>query len=152
MITKLFHSNAIIAQSIYTVFQESYAVEAEILNVIDFPPLQRPVEHFMNSVNSFYGLTMEEELAGVIEIKQETSSIDIQSLVVKPSFFRQGVAKQLIQFIFKTYQANAFTVETGLANVPAVRLYKKLGFQEIDQWDTDFDVRKVRFELKTTDQ
>lgn len=146
MIRKLLHSNPNIAQNIYTVFQESYAVEAEILNAIDFPPLKRPLDNFINSDNSFYGFIVEDKLAAVIEIKTEETHISIDSLVVKPSFFRQGIAQQLIRFIFEKYQSNKYIVETGLANKPAVKLYTKLGFVEMDQWDTDFGVRKVRFE------
>lgn len=146
MITKLFHSNPIIAQSIYTVFQESYAVEAEILNVIDFPPLKRPLGNFIDSDSTFYGFLVDDELAGVIEITAEETHISIESLVVKPSFFRQGIAQQLMQFAFKTHRVKKYIVETGLANEPAIKLYSKLGFVEVDQWDTDFGLRKIKFE------
>jgi len=37
------------------------------------------------------------------------------------------------------------TVETGLKNVPAIRLYKKLGFEEVEQWDLPIGIRKVKF-------
>ena len=37
-------------------------------------------------------------------------------------------------------------VETGVDNEPVIKLYKKLGFKEVKQWDTDFGIRKVLFE------
>ena len=44
------------------------------------------------------------------------------------------------------YQSKVFTVETGLVNQPAIKLYKGFGFQETKQWETDHGVRKIRFE------
>jgi len=146
VISKLQHRRPHIALSIYNVFQESYAVEAKILQADDFPPLKRPVENFASSHTSFYGYTLQDELAGVIELQKELDSISIESLVVKPSFFRKGIGQQLIQFVLDTYQSKKYTVETGLANEPAINLYAKFGFEETRQWDTDFGVRKIRFE------
>ena len=37
-----------------------------------------------------------------------------------------------------------FTVETGIDNRPAIKLYTSLGFEEQRQWDTDHGVRKVQ--------
>ncbi|MEJ2584117.1 MAG: hypothetical protein P8Z38_03455 [Robiginitalea sp.] len=39
-------------------------------------------------------------------------------------------------------------METGLDNGPATALYRKFGFREILQYDTDHGVRKVRFEKR----
>jgi predicted GNAT family N-acyltransferase len=43
-----------------------------------------------------------------------------------------------------------FVVETGLANEPASKLYRKFGFTEVKIWDTDHGIRKIKFELKVT--
>ena len=67
-------------------------------------------------------------------------------MVVAPKFFRQGIASQLLEFVFDTFDSNVFMVETGVANDPATTLYKKFGFKEVKQWDTDHGVRKVKFE------
>jgi len=147
LISTLDHSNKVIAGKIREVFQESYAVEAKILKAVDFPPLKRSFEDFINSTNSFFGYTIEQKLAGITEIKDETEFVHIQSLVVKPDYFRQGIAQQLMDFVFKNYVTPKFMVETGIENTPAVHLYLKNGFTEIKQWDTDHGVRKVRFEL-----
>lgn len=146
MISILDHSNKNIALSIIEVFQESYAVEAEILKAVDFPPLKRPIEDFINSTNSFFGFTVDQKLAGIVEIKEEKEFVHIQSLVVKPDYFRQGIAQQLIDFVFSHYVTPKYMVETGIDNTPAVNLYLKNKFIEFKQWDTDHGVRKVRFE------
>ena len=147
MIKKLQHNNLKIAANIRSVFQVSYAVEAKLLNAIDFPPLKRPLESFLNSTTEFFGFWKNEELAAVIEINSNKNHVHINSLVVAPKFFRQGIAKKLMEFVLTTYNSNLFTVETGVKNEPATSLYKKFNFKEIKQWETDHGVRKIRFEF-----
>ena len=43
-------------------------------------------------------------------------------------------------------------VETGVENEPAILLYKKFGFKEVKQWDTDHGIRKIRLERNINDQ
>jgi RimJ/RimL family protein N-acetyltransferase len=52
--------------------------------------------------------------------------------------------------VLNTYDSSCFTVETGLANAPATKLYLKLGFRKTGEYDTDHGVRKVQFELSGT--
>ena len=148
MIKKLKHTNTKVATEIRSVFQVSYAVEAELLKAVDFPPLKRPLESFINSDTQFFGYLKEEELVGVVEINHTADFTHIQSLVVAPKFFRQGIAKQLMKFVFDTFDSNLFIVETGVDNGPATTLYLKSGFKEVKQWDTDHGIRKVKFERR----
>ncbi|MBC8753373.1 GNAT family N-acetyltransferase [Kordia sp. YSTF-M3] len=148
MIKKLQHTNIKVATEIRSVFQVSYTVEAKLLNAIDFPPLKRPLESYINSDTVFFGYFKNKELAGIVEIDHTTNFTHINSLVVAPKFFRQGVAKSLLEFVFNTFNSNLFVVETGVDNGPATKLYLKFGFKEVKQWDTDHGVRKIRFERK----
>jgi len=138
-----------VAGEIRAVFQVSYAVEADLLNALDFPPLKRSLDNFLKSKTDFYGYFLNNELAAVIEIKSQKESTHLQSLVVDPFFFRKGIGQKLVNFAFDSYNTSQFSVETGLANLPAISLYKKLGFIETKRWDTDHGVRKVRFEKIT---
>ena len=97
----------------------------------------------------FFGFQKKGELAGVVEIEHNHTFTKIQSLVVNPIFFRQGIAKNLIEFVFRTFDSNLFFVETGVENRPATELYKKFDFKEVKQWDTDHGVRKIKFERRT---
>jgi ribosomal protein S18 acetylase RimI-like enzyme len=147
MIEKLQNSKLEIAQKIRDVFQVSYKVEAKLLAAVNFPPLQRPLVKYRESSTEFYGYTKDGELAGIVEIDANNNNyILIRSLVIHPTFFRQGIAGKLIEFVFDTFDSNLFVVETGLANGPATALYKKFGFIEVHQWDTDHGIRKVKFE------
>ncbi len=100
----------------------------------------------MTAETQFYGFHIEQDLVAVIELDILKQSIHIQSLVVHPEYFRQGIAGKLIQFVFDNFKTNRLTVETGVDNLPAVRLYKNYGFEEIKQYDTNHGIRKVRFE------
>jgi ribosomal protein S18 acetylase RimI-like enzyme len=146
MIQKLNHKDINVAQKIHTIFQVSYAVEADLLNAIDFPPLKRMISDFLKSNTNFYGYFQENELAAILEIKNDPGNTHIQSLVVDPYYFRQGIGQKLVAFVFENYKTSSFSVETGLENQPASLLYQKLGFIKIKDWDTDHGIRKVRFE------
>jgi ribosomal protein S18 acetylase RimI-like enzyme len=148
MIKKLQNTDIEVSKKIHSVFQASYAVEAQILKAIDFPPLKRPIENYRESKTDFLGFIKNEELAGVIEINHANDHTRIASLVIEPRFFRQGIAGQLIEFVFNAYDSDVFIVETGLDNGPAIGLYKKFGFIEVTQWDTDFGIRKIRLERR----
>ena len=146
MIRLLENSDLKTSAQIKSVFQISYAVEAELLKADNFPPLQRKLESYQKSDNQFFGFFIDEELAGVVEVDDKNDFTHIQSLVVHPNFFRQGVGRKLVVFVFKSFDSELFTVETGVQNLPATELYKKLGFKEVTQWETDHGVRKIRFE------
>tara|TARA_R110002167_G_scaffold58047_16_gene164816 strand:+ start:449 stop:898 length:450 start_codon:yes stop_codon:yes gene_type:complete len=145
MVQRLDHYNRAISEKIHTVFQASYAVEAKLLDAIEFPPLQRSIDHLVQSQTEFYGIGKADGLSAVIEIKVKVDSVHIQSLVVDPDYFRRGMAKMLVAFVLQTHTTNSFTVETGVANLPAIALYKSFAFVETHQYDTDHGIRKVHF-------
>ena len=148
MIVRINNKRNKIAKEILDIFQASYSVEAELLNAINFPPLKRTLSEFLNSNTEFYAYYIDKNIAGVIEIENNVDETHIQSLVVYPKCFRKGVGRKLVEFIFDTYTSSVFTVETGIDNLPAIRLYKSFDFKEQFQWDTDHGVRKVRFEKR----
>ena len=148
MIVKLNNLNRLVAEEIRSVFQASYAVEAKLLNAIDFPPLKRTVDAFVETNTRFYGYQIDGETIAVIEILNDKTATHIQSLVVLPDHFRKGLGHKLVQCILDTYDSKLFTVETGLANRPAIQLYEKFGFKKTKIWDTDHGIRKIKFELQ----
>ena len=147
MIEKLLNKNVHTAKEMQSVFQDSYKVEAALLKASNFPPLSRALVDYIEADSEFFGYRKNETLAGVVEIIHYTSYIHIRSLVVHPTFFRQGIARQLMQFVLDNHTTTLFVVETGVDNGPATNLYKKLGFIETKQWETDHGIRKVKFEL-----
>ena len=147
MIKKLDHTNLAIATKMRVVFQESYAVEAKLLNAVNFPPLQRPLENYIKSKTTFFGYHIKEIIVGIIEVSTIEKATHINSLVVSPHYFRQGIGRQLMKYVLQDFSSKVFTVETGLKNIPASKLYTSFHFKEVKQWDTDHGVRKIRFKL-----
>ena len=148
MVKRLQNKDIEVSKNIRSVFQLSYKIEARLLNATDFPPLKRPLKSFINSETAFFGYIKDKELAGVIEINHNHNFTQINSLVVAPRFFRQGIAKELMEFVFNKFDSNLFVVETGLENEPAIELYKKFNFEDVKQWDTNHGVRKIKFERR----
>ena len=147
MIQKLDHTNLAIATKMRVVFQESYAVEAALLNATNFPPLQRPLESYIKSTTTFFGYHIKDEIVGIVEVSPKEKTTHINSLVVSPHFFRQGIGRELMNYILQKFSSKVVTVETGLENIPASKLYTSFHFKEVKQWDTDHGVRKIRFKL-----
>ncbi len=145
MITRINNKNIKNAEAIREIFQLSYSIEARLLNAIDFPPLNRSISQFTNCESEFHVYKNNDKIIGVIETKNIQNKIHIQSLVVHPGYFRRGIGSKLVQFTIKNNIQQIFTVETGVKNLPAVKLYENFGFIEIDQWDTDHGVRKIKF-------
>ena len=133
------------AQQIWSIFQEAYIIEAEMLKAINFPPLNRTVSQFVMSTTKFYAFYEKESICGMIEIDHNDSLTHIQSLVVYPKYFRKGIARKLVSFILSAFDSQIFTVETGLENIPAIQLYKSFDFEEKEQWNTNHGIIKVRF-------
>jgi len=148
MIERLKNNDLEISKKIRSVFQLSYKVEAKILNATDFPPLKRSLENYVNSNTAFFGYLKNRELVGVIEIEHNNNFTHINSLVVNPGFFRQGIARKLMEYVINTFDSKLFVVETGLENRPATKLYKKFDFKEVKQWNTDHGIRKIKFERR----
>ena len=147
MISRLEHTSDETAQRIRAVFQVSYAVEAKLLKAKNFPPLQRKLNEFLESDTFFYGYFKEDSLTAVIEIDIREDATHIQSLGVAPTYFRQGIASALLDFVLEKYPLKLITVETGLDNEPATQLYQGFGFKKTKEWDTNHGVRKIAFEL-----
>ncbi len=117
-----------VAESIYTLMQASYQVEANLLQLKNFWPLQRTAKDIASSNSTFYGLYKDEQLAAVAEIEQ--SPICIASLVVHPTQFRCGFGTILMKHIIEKHGEQEITVSTASKNLPALSLYYKMGFQK----------------------
>jgi ribosomal protein S18 acetylase RimI-like enzyme len=150
-IKPLKHTDKLVAEAIYNVFQRSYQIEAALIGVSDFPPLKRTVDDICSAESQFYGLLVNDSLVGVVEValelEQQRKAFHICSLVVDPSYFRQGIGSQLIEFLFQTYDCHDATVETAVVNLPAIELYKKYGFVEIRRWIPSHGIPKVRMRV-----
>lgn len=147
MIKALNHLQQDTAQQIFNIFQSSYAIEANLIGVEDFPPLKRTADDIMASSCQFYGFYIENNLAGVIEITAKTQVLDIDSLTVSPDFFRRGIASKLITFVLSAFPFQRAHVETAAANIPAIELYQQYGFKVYKKWLPSHGIEKVALSM-----
>lgn len=137
-IRPLDHRQAAVAGQVHAVMQLAYAQEAALLRVHQgsqhelplFPPLQTTVADLQRSVEFHIGAFAGDTLRGVVTVgpDDEPDQLCIGMLVVHPSAQRQGIARALMQDALQRGQGMVFTVATAAANLPALALYRALGF------------------------
>lgn len=148
MISKLENKNGDVASLIFTVFQNSYKVEAQLIEVCDFPPLTRSTRDIQCSETLFYGFFEQECLVGVIELVTKDELLEINSLTVEPNHFKKGIAGKLLSYALKEFIFSEAIVETAIANEPAINLYKKHGFVEFKRWTPSHGIPKLAMTVK----
>jgi ribosomal protein S18 acetylase RimI-like enzyme len=121
-----------VAKAIHRVQMLAYAQEAALLGVSHFHPLLATVNDVLNSDEQYFAAFEGEKLVGVISTEAD-DSIDgrtITSLVVDPSFQRRSIATNLIPLIIEVHGSKSLAVQTGAKNIPALNLYRQMGFVE----------------------
>jgi GNAT superfamily N-acetyltransferase len=140
-------TDAWVAEAIRDVMAAAYAVEAALLGVADFPPLRRTAAQIAASDARFIGVWAPDApscgapplrvLLAVAEVERmDLGRVHLNSLVVRPSHVRRGLASALLRSIVGADPAADVTVDTGAANVPALLLYAAHGFVAVRRWTT----------------
>jgi ribosomal protein S18 acetylase RimI-like enzyme len=131
-IVPLDHHDFAVAEQIRAVHALAYAQEALLLGVTDFPPLRRTVEDIQSSAECYLGALRDGTIVGALSIApdDELGQVLITSLVVHPDHQRNGIARSLMRELFRLGIQDVFAVCTAAANVPAIALYRGLGFTE----------------------
>lgn len=132
MIQKLIANSYNTALSILNIQILAYEIEAKYINSTAIPRLYDTVTDIQNCDETFHGYFLENSLIGFISFKVDEDIVDIHRLVVSPNHFHKGIATKLLLFIFDMFSSSkAYIVQTGKNNTPALSLYKKHGFIEI---------------------
>lgn len=116
---------------LWSLQHKAYRLEAEIIGFHEIPPLLETRDMLSRSEELFYGSFDDHgDLMGAVAVLEETpGKLTVTRMMVNPNFFRQGVAGNLLEYIFNLYlKMEQFIVSTGKLNVPAVTLYTKHGF------------------------
>jgi ribosomal protein S18 acetylase RimI-like enzyme len=126
MIALLDQRDLLIAEQIYHLQQASYAVERDLIEYPDFPPLAVTAQAIQEEPDIFLGYSIDARLVGVLSFTLTPTLLDIGRLIVHPHYFRRGIAGQLLQAVEDYANASIrITVSTAEKNLPAVRLYQK---------------------------
>lgn len=129
-IRPLDHRQAAVAGQVHAVMQLAYAQEAALLQVQHFAPLQTTVADLQRSIEFHLGAFAGDTLQGVVTVGPDDvpDQLCIGMLVVHPSAQRQGIARALMHNALQRGQGMVFTVATAAVNLPALALYRELGF------------------------
>jgi GNAT superfamily N-acetyltransferase len=106
------------------VLKSAYAVEAELLGVESFPPLNRDKKDILSCGNRFIGSISDNNLCGVVELEDPEFGVTettIASMAVAPSHLRQGIGRALVRSVVEK-EEGSFRVTTGTLNQPAIEL------------------------------
>ncbi len=109
----------------------AYRLEARLIGFDEIPPLADTAETLKRSSDVFYGYSAPNgELVGAIAVEEEKpGELTLTRMMVRPDFFRQGIASRLIEYVFARYpDFSAYIVSTGTRNEPAMNLYTRFGF------------------------
>jgi ribosomal protein S18 acetylase RimI-like enzyme len=136
------------AQQLLELQQVSYRVEAELIGFDGIPGLHDTAASIQNCGETFLGWFEADRLAGAVSYKAESGIVDIHRLVVDPAHFRKGIGESLIRHVLRIFEESAdkFLVATGTANEPAKRLYRKLGFAAIRDFEAEPGIWITEFE------
>ena len=146
MIERINHRDPILAWQIYQLQQTAYAVERDLIEYPDFPPLRVTAADIQQETEQFLGYWHGDHLVGVISFHATAIRVDIGRLIVHPQAFRQGIASALLTAV-EQYRAPeaALTVSTAAKNIPAVSLYQKHGYRIVERTRLPDGLELVRF-------
>ncbi len=146
-VNKLDQTDHADALQIHSLFQRAYRVEAQLIGVRSIPPLDRTVRDIMASETCFFGCWDDELLIAAVEVEYYEPHLGINSLVVHPDYFRQGLGRQLLRYVLAEYVWETAKVETALANLPAITLYEQFGFKETLRYSAAAGITKVAMRM-----
>lgn len=89
----------------------------------------------LNNALSFWLVAVEEDtVAGYIGSQTVMGDTDMMNVAVHPDYRRRGIGEQLVNCLveeLKKRQSRSLTLEVRASNLPAQKLYEKLGFSEV---------------------
>lgn len=133
--SRLDHASPATAEELRRLLAQAYAVEAELIGAVDFPPLRRTAEAIAAADTVFYGAALDGRLVSAAELEATGErSVHIASFVVAPDLFRCGIGARLLEHVLEISASEKVTVSTAARNAPAIRLYEKHGFQLRERW------------------
>lgn len=113
------------------------------LEEADIVDLLAPEENILAKGGEIFLGMLGNKPVGAIALKYDSPGrYELSKMGVLPEAQGHGVAKVMIKKIIERYQARAgreLFLETNSALTPAINLYKKMGFKEVEAFDTPFD-------------
>ena len=132
MILKVSIQDEALAKEILKLQKRAYKVEAEWIGCNRIPPLYETLEQLQQLNELFFVYMKQDVISGAIAIEHNHAGIHICRVMVDPSSFRKGIARKLLTYVDELVGNNtSLFVSTGANNLPAIRLYTAMGFEQV---------------------
>lgn len=110
--------------------------------------LSNPKEYIINNGGFIFFIKNEEKVIGTVAFINQNTFFELSKMAVLPEFHGQKIGKQLIDYCIefaKEKKWDSITLYSHRKLVPAINLYKKVGFIEIP---LEKDVHYERADIK----
>jgi ribosomal protein S18 acetylase RimI-like enzyme len=134
-----------VAAAVLELQRRAYGIEAELIGSDEIPALSETLEELQASGETFLGAYLEGTLVGAISWRVDAGVLDLHRLVVDPDRFRAGIGSALVRAALAAEEVERAIVQTGSSNEPAKQLYRREGFEEIDEVEVVPGLRVTRF-------
>ncbi len=125
----------------------AYAVEAQLVGSDAIPALRETPEELRAAPERWIGTYDDGELVAALVYLATPAVLDVSKLVVAPAAARRGHGERLVRRVLDLVPRPTTVVSTGAANVPAVALYRKLGFRAVGDEEAVPGLTVTHFEL-----
>jgi len=117
---------ASLAPQLLELQRRAYSVEAALIGDERIPPLHESRQDLVSAQLHWVVTFDGDRIAGAVGYSEEEGSVDIDRLMIDPSYHRRGLGSSLVTEVM-SLQARTI-VATGRENAPARALYEGLGF------------------------
>lgn len=125
------HREPALAARVAQLQREAYTVEAAWLGVKDFPPMRITAEEVAAIEGRVFAAVRDGELLGTMTLERRRDGAQlVGALTVIPAHHRQGIGRALVAHLVHECGDRELVVSTGVANAPAIALYRAFGFVE----------------------
>ena len=93
----------------------------------------------ISDLDSVYNYVEDDKILGFLEIRIVDGVLDIINLFVNEENRKNKIATKLMKKMIDEEDYNRIMLEVNEKNIPAIKLYSKLGFKEISMRERYYD-------------
>lgn len=114
--------------------------------------LNNPKEYIVDKGGYIFVAIFEEEIIGVVALIKQKDFFELSKMAVKPKYHGKKIGKLLVNYCIEFgYKKGwkSITLYSHRKLVPAISLYKKLGFKEIElEKEVHYERANIKMEKK----
>ncbi|HKH18946.1 MAG TPA: GNAT family N-acetyltransferase [Solirubrobacteraceae bacterium] len=115
--------------ALLAVQRAGYAVEAELIGVELLPPQHHTIDD-LRAESVWVAEDDHGEITGILGVEHGPELV-ISRLVVRPDRMQRGIGRALAEHALALAGGSPVRVGTAAANIPALTLYRALGFEPV---------------------